>query len=140
MSEKDCIFCQIAAGDAPAHKLYEDVETVAFMDIFPWAKGHSLVIPKQHFENIFEGTEEGLTAVMKTVRIVAPALKSAVDAEGMNLFQSNGRAAWQTVDHFHIHLIPRWHNDALQPPGAPSPADESLLKEVTDRVSQALKS
>ncbi|HLF70239.1 MAG TPA: HIT family protein [Actinomycetota bacterium] len=128
--DPDCIFCKIIAGEAPATRLYEDDATVCFLDIFPWARGHSLVVSKEHAETIYDLSESAAAATMATVKIVAPILRDAVGAEGLNLLQANGRAAWQSVDHFHIHLVPRWFGDPLRPPGAPSPADPDALKEI----------
>lgn len=136
--EPNCIFCKIVAGEAPATRLYEDDATICFLDIFPWARGHSLVISKEHAETLFDLSPASLMATIATVQRVAPVLKEVLGAEGLNLFQANGRAAWQSVDHFHIHLIPRWVGDSLRPPGAPSPADVDSLKQIAAEVTERL--
>jgi histidine triad (HIT) family protein len=134
----DCIFCRIAAGDAPATKIYEDDSVLSFMDIAPWAKGHCLVISKEHRPNIFEISEEAAEAVIKAARRLAPAIRSGLQADGLNLLQSNGKAAWQTVEHFHVHLIPRWFNDGLIPPGTSTKADPDELSELAALIRDEL--
>lgn len=131
----ECIFCKIVSGEAPSITVYEDAATMAFMDIFPWAKGHCLVIPREHSATIFEISEGSAAAVMSTVRKVAPALRDAVGADGLNLLQSNGAAAWQTVDHLHVHLIPRFEGDGLRPPGVASPAEPDELSSLAAGIS-----
>lgn len=133
-----CIFCQIVAGDAPATKLYEDDLTIVIMDIFPWTTGHSLIISKQHAPTLFELDEATAAAVMRTALKVAPAIKDALQADGLNLFQSNGRAAWQTVDHFHMHVLPRYFDDGLVPPKIPGPADPGQIAETAGKILKAL--
>jgi len=135
----ECIFCQIISGQAPAEKLYEDDQTIVIMDIFPWAKGHCLVISKEHAPTVFELSEGSAQAVMSSVKTVAPALVEAVGADGLNLFQSNGQAAWQSVDHFHMHLLPRWDDDGLQPPGVPRPANPGDLEEIGASIVKAIR-
>ncbi len=137
-SDPDCIFCRIVAGDAPSTKIYEDDVALAFMDIYPWAQGHCLVICKEHFPNIFEISEEALVGVAKAARRLAPAIRSGLNAEGLNLLQSNGEAAWQTVGHFHVHLIPRWQGDGLTPPGTSSPADADVTGELASKIAAKL--
>lgn len=109
----DCIFCKIVNNQTPCYKIYEDNSTLAFLDAYPVYKGHSLVIPKKHYENLNEITEEDLTAVVKTAKKVANLLKDKLKCDGVNLVQSNGRAASQIVMHFHIHVVPRFVNDGL---------------------------
>ncbi|HVE76540.1 MAG TPA: HIT family protein [Actinomycetota bacterium] len=134
----DCIFCDIINGDAPSTTIYSDDLVVSFMDIFPWGKGHCLVVPKEHAVTIFELSLEGAEAVMRAVHKIAPALKKALEPDGLNLFQANGRAAWQSVDHFHMHLVPRWENDGLRPPGTPTPADGAALSDIGEKIKSAL--
>lgn len=138
MSSSDCIFCKIVSGDAPAYKVYEDDDVVAFLDIFPWTTGHTLVVPKTHSPNLFEIPDEDASAVMRAIRRVAPALRSTVEAEGMNLLQSNGRAGWQTVDHFHVHLIPRWEDDSLVPPAQSAPGDHAAIEATAKKLAAKL--
>ncbi len=138
MAGTDCIFCRIVAGNAPATRIYEDEAVIAILDIFPWARGHSLVIPRNHAATIWEITPEDAAAVMKAAHVVAPAVRDAVGAEGMNLLQSNGRAAWQTVDHLHLHLIPRWSSDSLVPPATASKGDPEEIQNTADQITERL--
>ncbi|HVL50142.1 MAG TPA: HIT family protein [Actinomycetota bacterium] len=138
MTEAECIFCKIVAGTAPGVRIYEDDSVIAILDIFPWARGHSLVIPRNHAATIWDVSSEDAEAVMRAAHRLAPALRDTVGAEGMNLLQSNGRAAWQTVDHLHLHLIPRWADDALVPPGTSSKADPDELRKTADRIADLL--
>lgn len=138
MADEECIFCRIVAGDAPSTRIYEDGSVVAFLDIFPWALGHSLIVPRTHAATIFDISSDDAAAVMLAARRIAPALKAAVGADGLNLLQSNGQAAWQTVDHFHMHLIPRWADDSLVSPGTSIKADPDDLRATAAKVAEAL--
>jgi histidine triad (HIT) family protein len=104
----DCIFCKIINGDIPSAKVYEDENVLAFLDISQVTKGHTLVIPKVHKENVYELPEEAAANVFKTVPKIANAIKAAYDPIGLNVLQNNGEAAGQSVFHFHMHLIPRY--------------------------------
>jgi histidine triad (HIT) family protein len=123
MSEPDCIFCQIVAGELPAHKLYEDEHTIAFMDINPATRGHALAIPRRHSRNLLEIGAEDLGATIRTAQTIAQRLTDRVGAEGVNLLNSCGAVAWQTVFHFHIHVIPRYSDDPMVLPWKPAPGD-----------------
>ena len=116
MASRDasCIFCQIVRGEAPSFLVAEDERTLAFMDIFPVAPGHTLVITKEHCENIFEASVEGLAAVAETSHRIARAIRDVLSPEGLGLFQLNGAAAGQTVFHYHQHLIPRSSGESLK--------------------------
>lgn len=107
----DCIFCKIVAGELPAHKVYEDEATLAFLDILPSSRGHTLVIPKQHASGIDDIRAESLTTTILTTQIVARLLRSKLQPDGLNVIQNNGAAAGQEVFHYHIHLLPRWEGD-----------------------------
>lgn len=107
----DCIFCKIAAGEIPSNKVYEDGDIVAFLDITPVNPGHTLVIPKQHCENLLDLPEEALCALAKAVKKIAPAILTATGAKGFNLGLNNGQAAGQAVNHFHWHIMPRFEGD-----------------------------
>jgi histidine triad (HIT) family protein len=113
MPQDDCIFCKIARGAAPAAKVHEDEHTLAVMDIFPVTDGHTLVITREHFENLFEASTEALQAVAATAKRVAHALRDTLSPEGMMVFQLNGAAAGQTVFHYHMHLLPRAAGEPL---------------------------
>lgn len=109
----DCIFCKIAKGEISSAKVFEDEDVFAFLDIAPFSKGHTLVISKKHFENIFDIDEEILKKVIVTGKSIAKKLKEVLKADGIRLSQSNGKAAGQDVMHFHLHVIPRYENDGL---------------------------
>jgi histidine triad (HIT) family protein len=107
----DCVFCKIRDGKLPAMKLYEDERTFAIMDINPLTSGHCLIITKAHGETLWESDVEDLQAAMVTAKKVATALRATVKPDGLNVLQANGAAAFQSVPHFHLHLIPRWIDD-----------------------------
>ena len=109
----DCIFCKIAAGEIPSVRVYEDDRVLAFMDINPISKGHLLIIPKAHAATIYEITENDFLAVMSATHKLAAAVKKALNPDGINLLQLNGRAANQVVPHLHMHIVPRWSGDGL---------------------------
>jgi histidine triad (HIT) family protein len=134
MGEMDCIFCAIGEGKAPAEVVFEDEETLAFMDINPANPGHTLVIPKQHIRNIYELDEETATAVMKATVKIAGAIKRALQPDGMNLVQSNERAASQEIFHFHIHIIPRWYGDGLRLARPPEVRRTMPIKEAAAKI------
>ncbi len=133
------MFCAIAAHRAPASIVYEDETSLAFLDIHPLAPGHTLVIPREHCSGIFELSEPAGQAVMQATTRVARALRDELTPDGLNLLQSNGRAAGQTVFHFHFHVVPRWAWDGLfvprHPPGLAERNDlEHLAKALRERV------
>lgn len=113
LERMDCLFCKIVAGEIPSYKVFENNETLAFLDINPVSAGHTLVIPKRHAQNIFDITPEDWAAVSETVRRVAIALERALDADGINLMMNNRGHAGQVVDHPHMHVIPRFRGDGL---------------------------
>ena len=109
----DCIFCKIIAGEIPAVTVLDEEKVFAFMDINPASRGHMLVVPKNHAENIFEISEADLSAVMGAVKRCSGAVKEALGAEGVTLLQLNGTASDQLVPHLHVHIMPRWENDGM---------------------------
>lgn len=109
----DCIFCKIVAGEIPCFKVFEDESTLAFMDINPASEGHLLIVPKTHFVNLFDGDDAALEKTIVAARKMAMAMKSALGIDSMNLIQANGPWALQSVEHFHLHLIPRRKNDGV---------------------------
>jgi histidine triad (HIT) family protein len=129
-ADPDCLFCKIVAGDLPAEKIDEDEHTLAFMDINPWVRGHALVIPKDHHKNLYEVDPEVLGQTMAAAQRLSLRMRDALGAEGVNLLNSCERAAWQTVFHFHVHVIPRFHDDPLRLPGSPQEPGEDELAEV----------
>jgi len=110
----DCLFCKIVRGEISSHKVYEDDETLAFLDIHPVAKGHVLIVPKMHATNIFDITSESWGAVCETARKVAIAVEAALDTDGVNFMMNNRETAGQVIDHPHVHLIPRFKGDGLK--------------------------
>jgi histidine triad (HIT) family protein len=116
----DCLFCAIVAGDIPSERIDEDERTVAFMDISPATPGHALVVPRRHAQDLFDVPAEDLAACAATAQRVARRAREALGAAGVNLLHSSGRAAWQTVFHFHVHVIPRYPGDPLVLPWAPA--------------------
>jgi len=126
----DCVFCSIAADSAPAHRVYEDERTVAFLDANPAARGHTLVVPRAHAESITDMRGPLVEDVFRTVRRVAVALGSTLGAGGTNVVQSNGRAAGQDVFHAHVHVIPRYEDDAVDLGWAAGDADEAVLTDT----------
>ena len=128
----DCIFCAIVAGDAPATIIQEDEHTIAFMDIHPWTRGHALVIPRKHAENILEIADDELAHVMEAAKRLAGRVHGKLDADGINILNSTGRAAWQTVFHLHVHVIPRYEDDPLQLPVRPEEGDKDEIKQTAE--------
>jgi len=121
--DSDCLFCKIVAGEIPATIVAEDERTVAFMDINPATRGHVLVIPRAHARDVHEIDTEDLKAVAAAAQTVAGLAIERLGADGVNLLNSNGSAAWQTVFHFHMHVIPRYANDPLRLPWSPAQGD-----------------
>jgi histidine triad (HIT) family protein len=134
----DCIFCTIVEGRAPAEVVFEDEETLAFMDINPANPGHTLVIPKRHVRNLYGLDEETAAAVMRTTVRVANAIEAALQPDGMNLVQSNERAGGQEIFHFHLHIIPRWYGDGLRLARPPEIRRTMPIKEAAARISREL--
>ena len=106
-----CIFCNIISGEIPSYKVYEDDNFYAFLDISQATYGHTLVVPKQHFENLFAMPDFLLEKMLILVRDLASKIKTATNCKGMNILNNNGEAAGQSIHHFHIHIIPRYDND-----------------------------
>jgi histidine triad (HIT) family protein len=126
-ADPDCLFCKIVAGEIPATRVAEDDRTVAFMDINPATRGHVLVIPREHAKDLLEIDPEDLTAVAKAAQRVAATMPERLGADGVNLLNSCGRAAWQTVFHFPVHVIPRSIADPLRLPWTPEPGDRNEI-------------
>ncbi len=137
--QQDCIFCRIARGDAPCSLVCEDDLTRVFMDIQPIARGHTLIITREHFENLYEISQEALVAVTATSRRLAPAIRRVIAPDGLRVFQLNGAAAGQTVLHYHMHLIPRSAGDPERFPHGRVQGDPAELAEVASELAQALR-
>lgn len=127
MREEDCIFCKIVAGRLPATILDEDERTVSFMDINPATRGHLLVVPRRHVPDLLSIDRDELAAVTATAQRMALLLKQRLGADGVNVINSCGSAAWQTVFHFHLHVIPRYEGDPLTLPWLPAPGDPAAI-------------
>ncbi len=134
MSEADCIFCRIVAGEIPAQVIAEDERTVAFMDINPATRGHVLVIPRRHARDLLEIEPSDLEAVAVAAQRVAGRMSERLGAAGVNLLNSCGRAAWQTVFHFHMHVIPRYADDPLRLPWTPAEGDPEEIKAAAEAL------
>ncbi|MBV9196684.1 MAG: HIT family protein [Solirubrobacterales bacterium] len=132
MSDQDCIFCQIVAGELPSQRVDEDERTLAFMDISPATRGHALVVPRRHARDLFEISAEDLQATVLAAQRLARRVHERLGAEGVNLLNSRGQVAWQTVFHFHVHVIPRYHNDPLRLPWTPAPGDPDEIAATAD--------
>ena len=128
MPDPDCIFCKIVAGELPAMIIAEDERTIAFMDIQPATRGHALVIPRAHCKDIHEIDPDDLAAVASSAQRIAAKAVAELGADGVNLINSNGRAAWQTVFHFHMHVIPRYAGDPLRLPWTPAAGDMDEIR------------
>ena len=118
----NCIFCGIAAGTMPAERVFEDERTVAFLDIFPAADGHVLVIPRAHADNIHSLDPADVAAVAQTAQTMAGRVSGALGSDGITIVQANGAAAGQTVFHYHVHVIPRFEGDGVLRPWTPGQA------------------
>jgi len=127
MADPECIFCSIATGDMPATIVDEDERTIAFMDIAPATRGHALVIPRAHAPDLLSVGTEDLQAVAVASQRLAARSKERLRADGINLLNSCGAAAWQTVFHFHVHVIPRYRDDPLRLPWVPAPGDSAEI-------------
>ncbi len=135
MSDPDCIFCKIVAGELPAQIVDEGERTVAFMDISPATRGHLLVVPRQHSRDLLEIGQEDLAATLTAAQRMAARIVERLNADGVNLINGCGRAAWQTVFHFHVHVIPRYDGDPLRPLWIPAPGDPGEI----EATAQALR-
>ena len=127
-ADPDCIFCAIAAGDGPAEIVDSDEHTVAFMDINPATRGHALVIPREHSADLLEVSDDDLEHTVLAARRLAARMKEALGAHGINLINACGAAAWQTVFHLHVHVVPRWEDDPLELPWVPAPGDPGEIR------------
>ncbi len=131
---EDCLFCKILDGELPAERVHEDEHTVAFMDINPWTRGHAVVIPRRHSRNLYEIDEEDLARTAIAAKGLALRMRDRLGCDGINLLNSCEAAAWQTVFHFHIHVIPRYEDDPLQLPTHPAQAEQADLAAVAEEL------
>ncbi len=128
--DDDCIFCKIVAGDLPAERVQEDEHTIAFMDLNPWTRGHALVIPRRHTKNLYEVPDDDLRHTASAAKLLGLRMRDRLGCDGVNLLNACEPAAWQTVFHFHIHVIPRYVDDPLRLPTHPAQATREELGAV----------
>jgi histidine triad (HIT) family protein len=134
--DPDCIFCKIVAGELPATIVSEDEHTVSFMDINPATRGHALVVPRRHAQDLLSIDSQDLARVMIAAQRLAATAKERLHADGINLINSCGARAWQTVFHFHVHVIPRYADDPLRLPWTPQPGDADEIASTARELSQ----
>lgn len=134
----NCIFCKIASGEIPAATLYEDDQFRVILDLGPASKGHALILPKNHYADLFEIPQETAEKAMAVAKKMGTALKEALGCDGLNVVQNNGEAAGQTVFHFHMHLIPRYQNDHAGVTWTPGTLTDEVKEEVLAKVKKAL--
>jgi histidine triad (HIT) family protein len=135
----DCIFCAIAAGDAPARVVHEGPRTLAFLDLNPATRGHTLVIPRAHCRDLLDAPPQDLEEVAVVSQRVARAAADELDAAGVNLVQASGAAAFQTVLHLHVHVIPRFADDGLRLPWVPAPGDAAEMDAAAEILRGVLR-
>jgi histidine triad (HIT) family protein len=124
---EDCLFCGIVEGSIPSQTIDSDEHTVAFMDIAPATPGHALVVPRRHSSDLLEIEQEDLNATVLAAQRLARRMKQVLEADGVNLLNSCGAVAWQTVFHFHIHVVPRYEDDPLKLPWIPEEGDQDEI-------------
>ncbi|HEX8208506.1 MAG TPA: HIT family protein [Solirubrobacteraceae bacterium] len=134
-ADPDCLFCKIVSGDLPATVVDQDERTISFMDINPATRGHALVIPRDHASDLMAISAEDLAACTAAAQRLAKRIKDRLGADGINLLNSCGPAAWQTVFHFHVHVVPRYDDDPLELPWTPKPGDEEEIKAAAAELS-----
>lgn len=130
----DCVFCAIASGDAPAEVIDSDEHTVAFMDINPATPGHALVIPRRHWRDLIDIDPDDLRHTTLAAQRLGRQMGQTLDADGFNLLNASGTAAWQTVFHFHIHVIPRYADDPLKLPWIPRGAEAEEISRIAGQI------
>jgi histidine triad (HIT) family protein len=135
MTDRSCDFCEIVARRLPAAILFEDELTMSFLDITAVNEGHTLVIPKPHWVDIWDVPEDSAVAVMGTARRMAARIREVLAPEGLTLFQANRAVGWQDVFHFHLHLVPRWPGDRLTRPWTGAPVELKTLLPVRSRLA-----
>jgi histidine triad (HIT) family protein len=131
---EDCLFCGIVSGDMPGQVVDSDEHTVAFMDINPATRGHALVVPRTHSTDLMDVSDEDLARTMTAARRLARRMRETLGPDGFNILNSCGAAAWQTIFHFHVHVIPRYEDDPLKLPWVPGPGDSDEIAEVADQL------
>lgn len=136
MRDEKCIFCKIANGEIPSKTIYEDEEFRVILDLGPATRGHALILPKDHYGNLFELPEEKAGRVFMLAKKMAAQMKEKLHADGFNIIQNNGTSAGQTVFHFHMHLIPRYENDGAHILWKPTEVTQEELEEVKVQITE----
>ncbi len=134
MRDDNCIFCKIANGDIPSRTLWEDEQFRVILDVGPATRGHALILPKDHYANLYELPEEEAAAAMKLAKKMGTQIVEKLHADGLNLVQNNGETAGQTVKHFHLHLIPRYENDGQHILWNPGKVSDEELDEICSTI------
>ena len=134
MEGSDCLFCGIVAGDVPTQIVDSDEHTVAFMDINPATRGHALVVPRTHAADLFEISDEDLERTTVAARRLARRMKAVLEPDGFNILNSCGATAWQTIFHFHLHVVPRYEDDPLELPWVPEEGDADEIAAVAEKI------
>jgi histidine triad (HIT) family protein len=137
MRDPDCIFCKIVAGELPSAVVDEDERTIAFMDISPATRGHALVIPREHAADVLSVGAEDLQAVAIASKRLAARVKERLGADGVNLLNACGAVAFQSVFHFHVHVIPRYEGDGLRLPWVPAPGDAAEIEAAAQELRRS---
>ena len=130
----DCLFCGIVAGDVPGQIIDSDEHTVSFMDINPATRGHALVVPREHAADLIDISDEDLERTFNAARRLAKKMEGTLEPDGFNILNSCRPAAWQTVFHFHVHVIPRYDDDPLKLPWIPRGADSDEIARIADQI------
>ena len=133
-SNADCLFCGIVSGDVPAQIVDSDEHTVAFMDINPATRGHALVVPRRHSTDLMDVPEEDLAGTMAAARRLARRMEETLEPDGYNILNACRPAAWQTIFHYHLHVIPRYEDDPLKLPWIPRGAEAQEIAAVAGRI------
>ncbi len=135
---ENCIFCKIIKGEIPSVKVFEDKDVLVFLDVAPLTKGHCLVVPKKHAENIFDIDDEDLKKVIVVAKNISRKIKNSLHVDGIRISQSNGEAAGQVISHFHLHIIPRYKDDGVNMSetsvARPKMVDITELKELAEKI------
>ncbi len=132
---EDCLFCKIIKGEIPSSNIYKDDDVVAFLDIFPYSKGHTVVVPVKHYKNFLEFPDKEMSKYFSVLKDLSIRIKENLKADGINVVQNNFAAAGQLIDHLHFHIIPRWNNDGkgfIKQPKEQAGTD--YLKEISDLI------
>lgn len=132
--DENCIFCKIANGEIPSRTIYEDDDFRVIMDLAPATKGHSLILPKKHYKNIYEISDETAAKVLPLAKKMASLMTDKLGADGFNIIQNNNEVAGQTVFHFHVHLIPRYNDDNQSLVMKPQEMTDAQLDEIRDKL------